>query len=80
MYHNIPVDILRVMQSEQIKLGRNLKRIRTQKNITQGDIARTLKVGRSFITNIENGKTNPTLATITRLAKAVGVSTNELLK
>ena len=68
------------MQSEQIKLGRNLKRIRTQKNITQGDIARTLKVGRSFITNIENGKTNPTLATITRLAKAVGVSTNELLK
>ena len=80
MYHNIPLDILRVMQSEQIKLGRNLKRIRTQKNITQGDIARTLKVGRSFITNIENGKTNPTLATITRLAKAVGVSTNELLK
>ena len=80
MYHNIPVDILSVMQDEQIKLGRNLKRIRTQKGISQGDIARTLKVGRSFITNIENGKTNPTLATIAKLAKAIGVSTNELLK
>jgi len=68
------------MQDEQIKLGRNLKRIRTQKGISQGDIARTLKVGRSFITNIENGKTNPTLATIAKLAKAIGVSTNELLK
>ena len=27
----------------------------------------------------ENGKTNPTLATISKLAKAVGVSTDELL-
>lgn len=68
------------MQSEQIKLGKNLKRIRTEKDISQGDIARALDVGRSFITNIENGKTNPTLATISRIAKAVGVSVNELLK
>ena len=69
-----------MMKSEQIKLGKNLKRIRTKKNVSQGDIARALKVGRSFITNIENGKTNPTLATIARLAKAVGVSVHDLLK
>lgn len=68
------------MQSEQIKLGKNLKRIRTEKGISQGDIARALDVGRSFITNIENGKTNPTLATIAKIAKVVGVSTDELLK
>jgi len=68
------------MQSEQIKLGKNLKRIRTEKGISQGDIARALDVGRSFITNIENGKTNPTLATISKLAKALGVSVGELLK
>jgi len=30
--------------------------------------------------NIENGKTNPTLATIARLANAIGASTDELLK
>lgn len=68
------------MKSEQVKLGKSLKRIRTEKGISQGDIARTLKVGRSFITNIENGKTNPTLATIVKLARAVGVATDELLK
>ena len=68
------------MQSEQIKLGRNLKRIRTKKDISQGDIARALNVGRSFITNIENGKTNPTLATIAKIAKVINVSTDELLK
>ena len=68
------------MQSESTKLGLNLKRIRIKKNISQGDIARSLKVGRGFISTIENGKTNPTLATIAKLAKAVGVSVGELLK
>ena len=80
MYCNIPENILRAMRSEQIKLGKNLKRIRTEKDISQGDIARALDVGRSFITNIENGKTNPTLATIAKIADAVGVSVGELMK
>ena len=68
------------MKSESEKLGRNLKRIRTEKGITQGDIAKSLGVSRGFVSNLENGKTNPTLATITRLANAVGVTTDELLK
>ncbi len=68
------------MKSESAKLGRNLKRIRAEKGMTQGDIVRTLGVGRSFVSNIESGKTNPTLSTITNLAKALGVSSNELLK
>jgi len=68
------------MQNESTKLGLNLKRIRTKKGISQGDIARSLEVGRGFISTIENGKTNPTLATIAKLAKAVGVSVDELLK
>ena len=68
------------MKSESEKLGKNLKRIRTGKKITQGDIVRTLGVSRSFISNIENGKTNPTLSTITNIAKALGVSVGELMK
>ena len=68
------------MNSESKLLGENLKRIRTEKDISQGDIARELGVDRGFISTIENGKTNPTLATITKLAKAVGVNTDELLK
>jgi len=68
------------MQSESIKLGLNLKLIRTKKNISQGDIARDLGVSRGFVSTIENGKTNPTLSTITNIAKALGVSTDELLK
>ena len=68
------------MKSEAQKLGQNLKRIRMEKGISQGDIVRSLGIDRAFISNIENGKTNPTLATIAKLAKAVGVSIEELIK
>lgn len=68
------------MQNESTKLGLNLKKIRTKKAISQGDIARELGVSRGFVSTIENGKTNPTLSTIAKLAKALNVSTNELLK
>ncbi|KKS32740.1 MAG: hypothetical protein UU93_C0005G0048 [Candidatus Amesbacteria bacterium GW2011_GWA2_42_12] len=62
------------------KLGQNLKRIRTKKKMSQGDIARNLEVHRAYISGIENGKRNPTLATIQKLADALGVSADELLK
>ena len=68
------------MTNESSKLGKNLKRIRTAKQITQGDIVRKLGLGRGFISNIENGKANPTLSTIAKIAKAIGVSVGELMK
>jgi len=68
------------MKDDAKKLGENLKALRIKKNITQTGLAKTLGVDKSFISNIESVKTNPTLATITSLAQALGVSTNELLK
>jgi transcriptional regulator with XRE-family HTH domain len=68
------------MKDESKKLGKNLKRIRIKKDITQIEIARRLGVDRSFVSNIENGKNNPTLSTITSLAKALDVPSTELLK
>jgi len=68
------------MKDESKKLGENLKRIRIKKDITQIEIARRLGVDRSFVSNIENGKNNPTLSTITSLAKVLDVPSTELLK
>lgn len=69
-----------MMKDEAVWFGKNLKRLRTKKGMSQGAIARSLGVGRSFITNIENGKTNLTLTTITRIAKALNVTPDKLLK
>jgi len=68
------------MPNEAKKLGDNLKRIRTEKGVSQADIAKSLGVSRGFVSNIENGKRNPTLSTISRLAEALNVSTEELFK
>ena len=57
-----------------------MKRIRLAKQMSQGDICRKLGVDRAYISNVESGNKNPTLSTITKLAKALGVSVNELLK
>lgn len=67
------------MNDESRKLGENLKRIRTKKGISQGEIARRLEVDKGFVSNIENGKTNPTLSTIAKLAKAIEVSIKDLM-
>lgn len=68
------------MHDEAKRLGANLKKIRLSKGIKQAEVARILEVDRSFVSNIENGKTNPTLSTIANLAKALGVSSDQLLK
>ena len=62
------------MEKISAKLGQNMKRIRAKKKMSQGDISRALEV------DIENGKKNPTLATLQKLADALGVSPDELLK
>ena len=70
----------RTVNNSAKKLGQNMKRIRLVKQMSQGDICRKLGVDRSYISNVESGNKNPTLSTITKLAKALGVSVDELLK
>lgn len=62
------------------RLAKNIKIIRERKSMSQGDICRDLGCDRSFISNIEAGKSNPTLMTIERIAAALGVTCDELLK
>ena len=62
------------------KLGANMKKIRLAKKMSQGDLCRKLGVDRAYMSNVENGKKNPTLATIEKIAGALGVSVGVLLK
>lgn len=62
------------------KLGENLRKLRLKKDMSQGDFATTLNVDRAYISNIENGRMNPTLSTLEKLSNALGISSSELLK
>jgi len=62
------------------KFGDNMKKIRTEKGMSQGDICRELGLDRAYISNVENGKQNLTLTTMDKIAKALGVDVDVLLK
>ena len=68
------------MNKEAKKLGENMKKIRAQKNMSQGDICRAIGADRAYISNVESGNKNPTLETLTKIAGALGVSVDKLLK
>ena len=62
------------------KLGENIRRLRLERNMTQGDLCSKIDIDVAYISNVESGKKNPTLSTITRIAEALGVSADELLR
>lgn len=62
------------------KLGQNIKRIRLCRKMTQGDICRAIEMDRSYMSAIEGGKKNITLGVLEKLAVALDVSVDELLK
>ena len=62
------------------KFGENMKKIRLEKGMSQGDICRSLGLDRAYISNVENGKQNLTISTMEKVAKALDVSIDTLLK
>ena len=57
-----------------------LKTIRTKKGLSQRALAAKAKMSQTFLSNVENGHADPSLSTLKRLAKALGVSVSELVK
>ena len=68
-----------LMNNEVIKFGKKLREVRLKKNLSQGDIARILGVHRSYISGLERGRRNPSLLTVQKIAKALGVNAKELI-
>jgi len=62
------------------KLGENLRKLRLKKNMSQVDLATALGVDRAYISNIENGRMNPTLSTLEKIAGALEIPMSELVK
>lgn len=62
------------------KLGENIKKIRTKKKMSQGDICRALDMDKGYMSAIENGKKNITLLQLEKIAKALGENPDRLLK
>jgi transcriptional regulator with XRE-family HTH domain len=61
-----------------VNLGSRLRQARLDSNMTLRELARTLGVSPSFVSQLENGKSQPSVATLYSLAQLLGVSIDRL--
>ena len=61
-------------------LGRNLRRARTERDLTQEQVAHRSGVHATEVSRIERGKRDPRISTVEKLAEAVSLSVSELLR
>lgn len=62
------------------RLGRNVRRLRVGKELSQEAFADEAGIHRTYVSDIERGARNPTITVVERLAVALGVGADELLK
>lgn len=60
-------------------VGINCARIRSEKELTQEELAERSGFSQQYISDLERGKRNPTIVTIYEIAQALGVSHLELV-
>jgi transcriptional regulator with XRE-family HTH domain len=61
-------------------VGRNVKRVRQDKGLTQEELADRSGFSQQYISGLEQGRRNPTIVSIYELATALGVSHMELVR
>lgn len=68
------------VKEEYKKVGERIRKFRIQKGMTQADLSEKANIGLSHISDIELGKTKMMLATFTRIAEAMQISTDVLIR
>jgi transcriptional regulator with XRE-family HTH domain len=61
------------------RLGLNVRRLREQKGWSQEDYADRAGINRTYVSDIERGKRNPTVTVVEKLAAPLNVSAGSLL-
>ena len=60
------------------RIGETIKKARIQHNLTQEHLGDKIGVKRSQICKLENGRCSPTISTISRVFRALGIATATL--
>ena len=61
-------------------LGEKIYKLRTEQNLSQGDLAEKLEVSRQSVSKWENGVATPDLDKIIKLSEVFGITIDELVK
>lgn len=62
-----------------LRLGRNVRRLRLERGWSQEDYADRADIHRTYVSDIERGRRNPSLTLIEKLASPFGIAPGRLL-
>ncbi|KRB85317.1 transcriptional regulator [Sphingomonas sp. Root710] len=62
------------------RLGNNVRRLRAAKGWSQEAYADEVGIHRTYVSDIERGARNPTIAVVEKLAKPLGVPASQLIE
>jgi transcriptional regulator with XRE-family HTH domain len=63
-----------------MELGPKLKAIRTTQGVTLQQMADRTRLSKSFVSQVESGAANPSIASLKRIADALGITLGELFE
>lgn len=63
----------------KLNLAKNIEKLRKQKSLSQGEMAKIADIPRTTWTHLESGSANPNLETLLKVCKALQVSLDELI-
>jgi len=69
-----------VSARQLIVLGRTIRELRKGRGLSQEALAEKAGLHRTYVGSVERGERNVTLTSLTRIAKALGVRTADLLQ
>jgi len=77
----VKTHLVKVRYGKRLKsLGVNVKKIRTEKGLTQEQVSFRANISFSTYSTLEAGKLNPTVATLFAIAEAMKVDVREFLE
>ena len=64
----------------QDRVGLNVQELRRAKRLSQEELADLCKIHQTYLSGVETGKRNPSLLVLERIAAALGVDPEELVR
>lgn len=61
-------------------IGANVRAYREERGLSQGDLATLAEVDRSYLNQLENGKRNPSIGVLRKMAKVLHVTVSDLTR
>jgi transcriptional regulator with XRE-family HTH domain len=61
-----------------MEIGKKIKKVRESKGLSQKEVIAVAEIGSAMYSRIENGVNEPSLATLEKIAKALGVKLSDL--